>query len=66
MSCGGTPEFAVSLDDDLIGAAKIVEVVHVLRAEIHLQRRKYVGRREAHFLRLSTGLYRRRPKASPR
>src|SRR5262249_28484810 len=43
----GAPEFSISLDPALIGAAKIVEVVQVLGAEIHLQRRKYVGRREA-------------------
>src|SRR5262249_15743634 len=36
------------------GAAKIVEVIYILRAEIDLQRRKYVGRREAQLLRLQT------------
>src|SRR5262249_13080030 len=46
---GCTPELPVSLDEDLVSSAEIVEVVHVLRTEIYLQRGKHVGRREPDF-----------------
>ncbi len=40
-------ESLVSLSDHLIGAAQIVEIVYILRAEIELKSRKDVGRRQA-------------------
>lgn len=59
----GAPEIGIALNPDLIGAAKIVEVVHILPAEIDLQRRKDVSRRQPHLLRfqpVDVGLDRRR------
>ena len=46
----GAPELAIGLHPDLIGAAKIVEVVHILPTEINLQRGKDVSRRQSYFL----------------
>src|SRR6516164_3376867 len=45
----GTPELPVGLDEDLVSPAEIVEVVHILRTEIYLQRGKHISRREADF-----------------
>src|SRR5262249_18266086 len=59
----GAPELLVALYPDLIGAAEVVEVVHVLLAEVHLQRRKYVGWCEAYlfgFHPIDVGIDRRR------
>ena len=66
MSCGVLPEAAVGLRDDLVGAAEIVEVVDVLRAEIDLQRVEHVGRRQPDLLGLlavDIGIDRRRARA---
>ena len=45
-------ELLVRLGKHLVGATEIVEVVHVLRAEVELQCREHVGRGETDFLRL--------------
>ena len=50
MSSVVLPECFVPLGDHLIRAAQIVEVVHVLRAEIELEGRKHVCRRQADLL----------------
>ena len=50
MACAVRLNSPSALHPDLIGAAKIVEVVHVLPTEINLQRGKDVGRRQSHFL----------------
>ena len=42
---------AVGLDDYFVRPAEQVEIVHVLGAQIHLQRRKHVGRRDSDLLR---------------
>ena len=43
-------ETAIGLGDDFVGAAEEVEVVHVLRAEIELQRVEHVGGGDADLL----------------
>jgi hypothetical protein len=46
----GLPERFIALGKDLEGAAQIVEVVHVLRAEVKLQGGEHVGRRQPDLL----------------
>ena len=56
-------ELLVRLGKNLVGAAEIVEVVHVLRTEIKLQGREHVGRGETDLLGLlaiDVGVERRR------
>ena len=63
------PETAVGLRDHLVGAAEIVEVVDILRAEIDLQRVEDVGRRQPDLLGLlaiDIGVDRRRARAEQR
>ena len=50
MSSGRPPERCVSLGEHLEGAAEIVEVVHVLRAEVELQGGEHIGRRQPELL----------------
>ena len=63
MSCRRLAELLVRLGKHLVGASEVVEVVHILRAEIELQGREHVGRGEADLLRLlavDVGVERRR------
>jgi hypothetical protein len=46
----GLPERFIALGKDLEGAAQVVEVVHVLRAEVKLQGGEHVGRRQPDLL----------------
>src|SRR5215472_8819269 len=48
-----SPEISVCLNHHLIRSAKKIEIVHVLRAQIHLQRGEHISWRQADFL----GLY---------
>ena len=47
---GVPPEAAVGLGDDLVGPAEIVEVVHILRAQIDLQGVEHIRGREPDLL----------------
>ena len=50
MSRRARPVIPVGLDDHFERPAQKIEIVHVLGAQIDLQRGKHIGRREANFL----------------
>jgi len=50
MVLWGLPERFIALSKDLEGAAQIVEVVHILGAEVKLQGGEHIGRRQPDLL----------------